>query len=79
MFASKGSTAAATCIKDARSGDICVEDGGGGDISFKDAGGAAVDAATDADDASELTIVDTVNANDAGDVNADGAANVTGW
>jgi hypothetical protein len=47
----------------------------------KDVGVGAENAeeGTDADDASELIIVDTVNANDAGDVNADGAANVTGW
>ena len=34
---------------------------------------------SDADDASEVTIVDTVNTDDVGDVNADGATNVTGW
>jgi hypothetical protein len=35
--------------------------------------------ANDDDDASEVTIVDAVNTDDVGDVNADGAANVTGW
>ena len=35
--------------------------------------------ANDADDACEVTIVDTVNTDDAGDVNADGTANVSSW
>jgi len=63
MFASKESSAAATCIEDASggatdaagagatdgAGDICVEDAGGGDTCVEDAGGGAVNAATDAD------------------------------
>ena len=35
--------------------------------------------AGNADDASDVTIVDTVNTDDASYVNADGAADVTGW
>jgi hypothetical protein len=50
------------------------------DVGAENAGNANdVGNANDADDTCEVTIVDTVNTDDAGDVNADGTANVTGW
>jgi len=50
------------------------------DVGAENAGNANdVGNANDADDASEVTIVDTVNTDDAGDVNADGTANVSSW